>query len=136
MREIPDDESWVPRQNGGARQGAGRKPLGYQKPEETINFDKARARKEVALADLSELDYKVKSAQYVSRIAVRQASATAMSTLAQTLRSLPDNLERKGVAPSVCAVIDQVIMETLADTAKALSALHAGAVPDDNMDLF
>lgn len=122
--------------NGGARPGAGRKPAGYVKPEETVNFDKARGRKESAMADLYELDYKVKSSQYVSRTAIREASATAMAALAQTMRSLPDNLERKGVSPAICAQIDRVITETLADTARALEQLHSEGHPADNADLF
>lgn len=127
---------------GGARAGAGRKPPGYQKPKETMDYDKARARKESALADLNELDYKVKSGQYVSRDAVKQACATIMATLAQGIRSLPDNLERRGVEPKVCVQIDAAITEALADTGKALETLWQKVVveevdpPADNSDLF
>lgn len=108
---------------GGARQGAGRKPTGYEKPESALDYDKARARKEAALADLHELDYKVKSGEYVSRAAVRQASATLIANLAQTMRSVSDNLERRGVPPAVCAQVDATISETLADAARDLEMM-------------
>lgn len=134
------DADWTPvgPSRGGARPGAGRKPAGYQKPDEAVSFDKAKARKETALADLHELDFKVKSGQYVSRIEVKQASATAMAHLAQTIRSIPDTLERKGVPAATCAVIDSVITDTLAEAGVALAKLHAGS--DDeylpNSELF
>lgn len=129
---------------GGARAGAGRKPPGYQKPKETMDFDKARARKESALADLNELDYKVKSGQYVSREAVKQACTTIMATLAQTSRSVSDNLERRGVDPKVCVQVDLAISEALAETGKSLQTLWQKDDveevdlyhPDDNSDLF
>jgi hypothetical protein len=124
---------------GGARPGSGRRYQGYVKPDEVISYDKAKARKESAMADLHELDYKVKSGQYVSRNAVRQASATAMAALAQTIRSLPDHLERRGVPPSVCVQIDAAITEVLGETAKALEAIWRSETddhPSDNRDLF
>ena len=124
---------------GGARPGSGRRYPGYVKPDEAISYDKAKARKESAMADLHELDYKVKSGQYVARNAVRQASATAMAALAQTIRSLPDHLERRGVPPSVCVQIDASITEVLTDTAKALEGIWRSETddhPDDNSDLF
>ena len=88
--DLDPDGSLRPRRaNGGAREGAGRKPLGYQKPKEIVDFDQARARKEAALADKYELEYKIQSGEYVSRDSVKQASATVLSTIAQTLRSVP-----------------------------------------------
>ena len=109
-----------------------------------MDFDKARARKESALADLNELDYKVKSGQYVSREAVKQACTTIMATLAQTSRSVSDNLERRGVDPKVCVQVDLAISEALAETGKSLQTLWQKDDveevdlnhPDDNSDLF
>lgn len=138
---IDLDGTVVAARHGGARVGAGRKPVGYQKTEDAVSFEKAKARKEAALADLHELDYKVKSGQYVSRVAVRQASATALAQMAQTLRSVSDTLERRGVPVRVCAMVDEVITETLAETGRELSKMHVESqsmldqqVP--NSDLF
>ena len=125
--DLDPDGSLRPRRaNGGAREGAGRKPLGYQKPKEIVDFDQARARKEAALADKYELEYKIQSGEYVSRDSVKQASATVLSTIAQTLRSVSDNLERRGIAPEVCVLVDATISEVLADAAKDLALLSEG----------
>lgn len=126
---------------GGARPGAGRKPAGYVKPDEVVSFDKAKARKETALADLHELEFKVKSGQYVSRASVKQASATALAHLAQSIRSIPDTLERKGVPVATCALIEEVITATLAEAGKSLAKLYSAAgeavePAEPNSDLF
>lgn len=91
---------------GGARPGAGAKPAGYVPPPEKVEFDKEKARNEKAKADLNELDYKIKSGEYVPRAAVQQASATLLATISQTLRSLPDTLERRlNLSPEVAEMI-------------------------------
>ena len=125
--DLADDGQVTPAKHGGARAGTGPKPKGYVKPPEAVKFDVARARKEAALADMHELDYKIKSQGYVSRASVRQASATVISTIAQTLRSLSDNLERRGVPPATCALIDAAVNETLADAARDLEMMSGSA---------
>ncbi len=121
--ELAEDGTITPAGRGGARMEAGRKPAGYVKPAEAVKFDVARARKETALADMHELDYKIKSQEYVSRASVRQASATVIATIAQTMRSLSDNLERRGVPPEVCAKVDEAVNETLAEAARDLELM-------------
>lgn len=111
---------------GGARPGAGRKPAGYEKPAEAVDFDKAKARHEAAKADLAELDLQVKSGQYVDREAVRQAFATIFSSFVQTMRSVSDNLERQGVAPEVCVKVDAILNEAMADVGRDME-LFIGA---------
>lgn len=112
---IPSGRSW-----GGARENAGRKPAGYVKPEHVVDFEKERARNEKAKADLNELEFQIKSGQYVPRDAVRQAAATAFASVAQSLRSIPDSLERKinldpGIAEKVGEVIDEVLDSLASD---------------------
>lgn len=80
--------------HGGVRKGAGRKPTDHVPSDERLDYDSARARNETAKADLNELDLAVKRGEYVARSAVQQATATALSALTQTLRSIPDDLER------------------------------------------
>lgn len=118
--DLCDDGSLQPPSRGGARSNSGPK-----KSDEGVKYDVAKARKESALADMHELDYKIKSGEYVSRAMVRQASATVISTLAQTMRSLSDNLERRGIAPEVCAKVDEAVNETLADAARDLEMMSA-----------
>lgn len=105
--------------HGGARAGAGRKPKGYEPPKAKADFDEARARNEAAKADLAELEYKRKSGQYVARAAVRDASAHAFASVAQSLRSIPDTLERKlNLTPEQAeqaGVLIDAILNVLAD---------------------
>lgn len=116
---------------GGARKGAGRKTKAQIAERERAieagelpDYNAARARKEEALADLNELDYAIKSGEYVARIAVRQAAATALAALTQTLRGVPDNLERRlGVAPEVAEAIGKEIDSALADLASEFEAM-------------
>ena len=112
---------------GGARAGAGRKPLGYEKPQETLDFERERTRNEKAKADLNELEYKIKSREYVPRAAVQQAAATLLATIAQTLRSLPDTLERKyNLTPEITEKIGETIDQQLDSISKDLEMLTNG----------
>jgi hypothetical protein len=68
----------------------------------------------------------VKSGQYVAREAVRQASATALASLSQSLRSLPDSLERRmALAPDVIQAISDAIDGCLNDLADEFELMVA-----------
>ncbi|MDW3682945.1 DUF1441 family protein [Cupriavidus sp. CV2] len=111
--------------HGGARPGAGRKPKDYVKPEAIEAFDEARARNESAKADLNELEFKIKSGEYVARAAVIQATATAYAAIAQTLRSLPDHLERRlALAPEVAEEVGRQIDEALGELAAVFERME------------
>lgn len=112
--------------HGGARENAGRKASGYVKPQEAIDFDKARARSEIAKAEKLERENLVAEGQLVLRAAVQQASATAYSALAQSLRSIPDELERQGVPNDVCRKVEAILDETMESHAATME-LMAGA---------
>lgn len=114
--------------HGGARDGAGRKPKGYQKAPEVVEFEKARARNEAAKAAMNELEFKIKSGEYVSRAAVQQAAATAIAAFAQTGRSIGDNLERKGVPPDICQKVEQAIDDAFADLSTSLEMMSGGGL--------
>lgn len=89
----------------------------------TTALKKARAlaRKEEALAGLNELELKIKTGQYLERAAFREASATALAELAQTLRSLPDMLERKhALSPEVVLDVEQTVDDALSSVAATL----------------
>lgn len=131
--------------HGGRRAGAGG-PKGYSKKraaemenESSVDGDdvtntavkKARAvaRKEEALAGLNELELKIKSGEYLSRTAYREASATLLAELAQGLRSLPDTLERKfGLSPEALLHVERTIDEAMQSVADGLE-LFAGSDP-------
>ena len=54
--------------------------------------------------------------------------ATAYSAIAQTLRSIPDNLERKiNLDPTVAEEVGRVIDEALADLSNEMELLGGGS---------
>lgn len=113
---------------GGARKGAGAKPAGWEPPPERVDYEAARARNEAAKADLNELELAIKRNEYVLRASVQEATATALSALSQTLRAVPDNLERKlGVSPDVALEVGLLIDAALDDVASKFEELgHQG----------
>jgi predicted Zn-dependent peptidase len=111
--------------NGGKRPGAGRKPAGYELSQDRADYELERALHEKSKRERSELSYKIDSGQVVSRQAVQQAAATAFAMTAQSLRSLPDNLERKlGLSADVAEQIEMTIDAVLTDLSAALEAMH------------
>lgn len=133
-----------PSGRGGRRPGAGRKK-GYspkrakemadaqaqdEAPEGDLNDVTsvaarkavAVARKESALADQAELKYKIDSGKYIPRAEVQDACATLLAAVGQSLRSLPDLLERKcALSPEVVARVEVVVDECLAELAEGLA---------------
>lgn len=74
----------------------------------------ALTEKEEALAQQAWLKFNIDSGEYLPRAAFREASATLLSELAQGLRSLPDEIERKfSLAPEVLQLLEAVIDERL-----------------------
>lgn len=140
--DVLPDGSAVPiksRTRGGARPGAGRPRkdqvpvdpdlFGDEKePEEgpDARFTRAKAKKEEALANIHALNYEIQRGEYLPRGAYRQATAEVLSTLSQSLRSLPDTLERRcTLAPEVLQAIEAAINEVLSEAADTL-ALFTG----------
>lgn len=115
--------------HGGARRGAGRKPDSYVPSADEITFDSAKARNERAKADLNELEYKIKSGQFLPRVAIQQAAATTIASFAQSVRSIPDNLERTlGVSPEVAEAVGRALDAALEDLANEF-CMMAGEEP-------
>jgi hypothetical protein len=85
-------------------------------------------------AALKQLEFDRRRGELVERADVRQASATAFSTIAQALRGIPDNLERRlGIAPEVAEEIGLLIDEALGALADELQAMHeTGQSPATN----
>jgi hypothetical protein len=109
--------------HGGAREGAGKKPGGYVKPQEAVDFDKAKVRTEVAKAEKLERENLVAEGLLVSRAAVQQAAATSYAALAQSLRSIPDELEREGFPADLCRKVEGIIDETMAGHAAQMELM-------------
>lgn len=109
----------APLQLGGARPGAGRKTRRLRAQRRPPRrHEAARARNESAKADLNGLDLAIKRGEYVPRAEVQAATATALSALSQTLRSVPDNLERTlGLSPDIAQEVGRQIDAALDDMA-------------------
>lgn len=119
---------------GGAREGAGRKGKAFENKVDDVltsagelTYNVARAQKEAWQAKTVELDYRIKQGEYVKRDEVRQVCATAFSSLTQTLRSIPDMLERReGLTPEMSERVGEVIDEVLDTIANEFEMLGGG----------
>lgn len=95
----------------------------------------AKAREKVAQAAKAELEYRIKIGQYLPREAVKSALAEAYQAVAQSLRSIPDNLERKlGITPEISEVVSVAIDEAMGELAYAMEQIHADNNERNNTD--
>lgn len=95
---------------GGARPGAGRKPKTDDPSDPYILHAKARAKHEAYKANLAEQEFKKRAGELLDRAKVEQAAATMLAAVAQTLRSIPDNLERMaGLTPKQAEECERII---------------------------
>lgn len=105
---------------GGARPNSGPKPEGH----EPTDFEEQRARHEKIKADQRELALEKERGNLLDKGVVRQASATALAVLMQSLRSLPDNLERAaGLTPKQAAMAQEQVDAALSEVAAAFQAM-------------
>jgi len=131
-------------QHGGRRAGSGKKPKAIQDATEDshVKYSKARADKEESLAKMAEHNFAVESGKYVPREEVQRASAVAFAAVSQTLRSIPDNLERRlGISPEISEQIAYQIDDIMGDLADDLEAMHKNSgsntpVVENNDDLL
>lgn len=117
----------TPGKRGGAREGAGRKNAAVEAATQNahIILANARAKKLAHEAMMAELEFNIKSGQYINRDLVRQAQTTAFAACAQAMRSIQDNLERKhGVSAEVAEVVGGLVDEILAGLADDMESMH------------
>lgn len=116
--------------HGGARRGAGRRSADDDDSQSTAqqDYDEEKARHEKIKADEREFKLAVLQQEYLLKTDVQQAAATAMSVLTQSLRSIPDNLERVlSLAPEVVEQIAVQIDASLAEASSAFKAMSSDA---------
>ena len=115
--------------HGGRREGAGPKPSGYVPPEGRADFELERAAHEKVKREQREFKLAQERGEYVERAAVRQATATALAVLAQSLRSIADNCERQNpsLSPEVLEMIEQQVDAGLAEVSGAFRAMSGDA---------
>lgn len=113
---------------GGARANSGRKTAAQTRRDDKAAVDAGSvarnislARKEAAMAEKEEtnakraaLEYEIQSNNYLPRDAIIRATATAYASLVQSLRAIPDQLERRlGLDPVVTQQVEIHIDEAL-----------------------
>jgi Protein of unknown function (DUF1441) len=112
---------------GGARPNSGPKPSGYVPPDLTqdqANFERERAEHERVKREQREFKLATDKGEYLHRDHVAQASATALSVLTQSLRSIPDNLERVcSLTPEQAELAQQAVDSALSEVATAFRAM-------------
>jgi hypothetical protein len=117
--------------HGGARPGprppraaVGGDTLNAERNATRADFEAERARHEKIKADEREFEFEIRKGEYLPRDAQRSAAATALAVLTQSLRSIPDNLERSlGLAPEAVESISVQIDDALAEIAAAFRAM-------------
>jgi hypothetical protein len=97
----------------------------FERTEERVSLDASKARKAAADAERAELELEIFKGNLMKREEYRAASSVAMSILAQTLRSLPDTLERThALSPAIAEALQEgidVALSQVSETFRALS---------------
>lgn len=97
-----------------------------------LYYATGKARKEMAHAAKAELEFRIKDGQYLPRESVRGALAEAYQAVAQALRSIPDNLERKlGVSPELAEIVSTAIDDAMGELAYSMEQIHTGSNAND-----
>lgn len=104
----------TPGKHGGARPGAGRKPKPKTGAEAAgdpyVVLAKAKAKHEAYKANLAELEFRRRAGELLERAHVEAAASRLHAMLAQSLRSLPDHLERRlGLSAEQAASVQDFI---------------------------
>ena len=77
-------------------------------------------------------DLQERDRELIQAIEVEQAIRTAFAAIGQSLRSIPDNLERRiGISPAVAEQIEEILDEEMTALADRLSSLAPGVDVED-----
>jgi len=88
------------------------------------NYNESKAASEAIKAKHAELQYRIKLGEYVERGSVRNACAMAMSSFAQAMRSMQDDMERKlALDPTTVEAIGEYVDRTLDQLASEFTLL-------------
>jgi hypothetical protein len=94
------------------------------KSEDQANYDREHAEHERVKREQREFNLAVQRGEYLPRELQRQAAATALSVLTQSMRSIPDNLERTmSLAPEAVEAVSVQIDAALSELAAAFRAM-------------
>lgn len=113
-----------PGQHGGSRPGTrGGKPIDeLEDGDHYALFYKAKAKHEICKAELASLQVRKQHGELLQRIDVELAATRLHAFLAQSLRSLPDTMERKcGLDPTQVQYVQDYIDELTLDIRRRLN---------------
>jgi len=97
---------------------------GPERAKAKVDFEFEKARHERLKADEREFELGIKQGEYLPRESQKVAAATALAILTQSLRSIPDNLERSlGLGPETVEQVAVEIDNALAEVALAFRAM-------------
>ncbi|HSH28350.1 MAG TPA: DUF1441 family protein [Thiohalobacter sp.] len=83
------------------------------------------------MADLREMEARERARELIPAEEAQAVIATAFSTIAQALRSLPDNLERRaGIGPKALEELELALDTEMATLADALASVAADKPAD------
>ena len=109
---------------GGARPNSGPKPPGWEPPAGRAEYEIERAEHERVKREQREFALARERGEYLPREIQRQAAATALAVLTQSMRSIPDNLERTlALAPEIVEAVSIQIDAALSEVAAAFRAM-------------
>lgn len=114
-----------PSRRGGARPGAGRPPgpTNKEKASADERYAVERAEHERIKREQREFALEVEKKRYVLADEVRQKATQCLAELAQTLRTVPDNLEREGLSIDWCQKVEAVIEAAMTTAAQNMSLM-------------
>lgn len=112
---------------GGAREGAGRPKAGEEDPA-SADLKKEQGLHEKVKREQREFNFAVARGEYLPRVAQQQAAATALAVLTQSLRAIPDVLERVcNLTPEQADLAQKQVDTALAEVAAAFKAMAGEA---------
>lgn len=110
--------------HGGKRPNAGRKPKTPDGNDPYTVLAKAKAKHEMYRAHLAELDFRKRSGELLEKHDVEVAATRMHAALAQFLRSLPDDLERKcALPPSAVEALELAIDSATVELAERIAGV-------------
>lgn len=112
---------------GGARENSGAKGKDYVPTPEEANEKRERALHERVKREQREFNLERERGLWLRRADVQQAVATVVALMTQSMRSVPDNLERAcSLTPQQAQAAQELIDNALAEMAAQFKAV-AGA---------
>jgi hypothetical protein len=105
-------------------------PAGYEVPKGRHEYEQWRGKHERVKCERAEFELAKERGEYLPRATQADAAAVVLAMLAQSLRSLPDNLERTaGLSPEQAEIVATHVDLALSELAAGLRQLAGEPAP-------